>query len=135
MAILVAVGALSYFDFLKADRYASPTCNTGAQIQCVQSIVEGGEFKIHLRNNYPVDVEITEFNVRMQGDSGSWNSWTNMGSTLTIPRGQDDATIRVPMASYSDGSKINMDLEISFKRSGGTKEYTTLGTSTVKVLS
>jgi len=136
MAILLAIGALSYFDFLKADRYATPTCNTGGQIQCVQSVIENGEFKIHLRNNYPVDIDITDFEIREQGSTGSWNQWTLFGSTLAISRGMDTTNIVVTDGmTYPKNSKINFDIRISFRRSGGSNIYATLGTSTVKVLS
>ena len=138
MAILVAVGALSYFDFLNADRYKSIGCNTGTQIQCLEvQLRENGAFSINLRNNYPVDVRIQSISLRNK--DGAYVELSvltidpnfnliNRGGTKLINYNPNNDLV------YDEGSKQTLDIKVEFSRDiGNPPRYNILGTLTVRI--
>lgn len=132
MAVMLAIGALSYFDFLDADRYTKTVCNTGGQIQCLESTMDiNGELKLSLRNNYPVDIIVLDFGARTQD-----GIWISDGISTPIARGDSENVSVTNLPGFAKGKKIAMDLNISFKRdTAGANTYVIRGTTTVKVTS
>ena len=130
MGVILTIGALSYFDFLNSQKYTSENCNTGAQLQCLEAYAEnGGIFRIHLRNNYPVDIKIDDVKILAGGTEYTLNV------KETILRGESKiiAGDQLPSAVLSPGSKETLSMRIEFSRDGGTQVYNLTGTTTVKV--
>ena len=130
MGVILTIGALSYFDFLNSQKYTSENCNTGAQLQCLEAYAEnGGIFRIHLRNNYPVDIKIDDVKILAGGTEYS------LSVKETILRGESKiiAGDPLPSAVLSPGSKETLSMRIEFSRDGGTQVYNLSGTATVKV--
>lgn len=151
MAILVAIGALSYFDFLNADRYKSVGCNTGTQIQCLEAeLRSNGNFRVNLRNNYPVDIRINKVYLRKEGTTFEElimippNEYDGGGPSIDpleldlIKRGESKIVHfrqQGTTFSYTRGSKQTLDIKIDFGRDiANPPIYNILGTVTVRVV-
>ena len=137
MAILVAIGALSYFDFLNADRYKSVGCSTGTQIQCLEAeLTSSGVLRINLRNNYPVGIDINSALLRTEGSDFVL---ITKQSTVGIPgpdidRGQTQViAFNAQNFQFTEGSKQTLDININFSRDSSVTYYNTLGTLTVRI--
>ncbi len=127
MAVLLSIGVLSYFDLLSIDRYVSESCDTGSQIICRESILQGEELTLHLVNTYPVDIEISRITYSYEGQDfpEPIGETINRGQNRTIP-----ATLGG--ANFNPGSKERIELLIEFSRDvTGARTYNATGTTVV----
>jgi hypothetical protein len=142
LGIIISIGALSYFDLLNSDRYVGESCNTGSQIQCLELQVEPmntkfgksyGVLKIGLRNNYPVDVDIELLTITINGKT--YDNKPAYENTPYLPRGRE-IIVQGPLLQDFDartGEKLDVGIEISFSRVGGSNDYTIKGSAVAKV--
>jgi len=128
MAIIIAIGALYYFDIINPNKFIQTKCETGSQIECVEAILyDNGSFNIRLRNNNPVKLDV------------KINGTDNNGLKINIPK-LTIAKNQVKEFSYNTGvtrnenQKVDIALTIEFRRSGSTTFYSTKGTATLKVV-
>lgn len=126
LAILVVVGALSYFGLLSPTRYLPAKCDFGAQMECVDFQLwapdpsaswQNGIVRLQLRNSFGDDINITGFwvegieadalhtpPVRYLPYSGSSAGRTPVGQ-ITIPQGNASQEFRVRIRN--DGANAN----------------------------
>ncbi|MFT4282970.1 MAG: hypothetical protein ACMXX6_00940 [Candidatus Woesearchaeota archaeon] len=133
MAILLSIGVLAYFDFLSPDRYISQYCDTGRQIECLEGYVESsGAFRLNLRNNFPVDIEIVDMNITV--DDETFN--INMGPINNIIPRSESAIIgnnRLSAANLPINSKKEFIVSLSFRRVGSSNIYNVIGGSVIQI--
>ena len=129
MAMLVLLGALTYFDIFDSERFLTEGCDTGAQIQCLESQLEtDGNLSLNLRNTYPVDVNIT----RIEADFFETDDLETIEET--IQRGNSKViSMNVPDGELAVDTKIDVELILQFKRVGGANTYNTTGSTIVRV--
>ena len=126
MIVLLTIGALVYFDLFNTTRFIAERCETGSQIQCVEAAAtEGGEFRIRLLNNFPVDIEI----VSIQANNAGIISVEQI-----LPRSSIETFSVNVGPGLSKNTKESFDVIITFKRAGGTKEYEIRGNAVVRPL-
>ncbi len=127
IGVLVVVGALSYFGLLDTKRFVSERCEIGTQLQCNEMYVnDNGDFKIELRNNYPVNLIIEKIYV---SGSGNWSGSFSLGSGNV-------STFQVaPIAGLVKNTKKNFDVIIQFKRDNpvAIRSYNVSGLIVAKV--
>jgi len=131
MSILLAIAALSYFGFLDTGRYVSEKCDTGSQIQCLEAYVEeSGALRVNLRNNYPVDIEITAINLTLGSQS------YDLDVDQTILKGRSKiigAQTPLPEGTLIEKEKSTVQFKISFKRTTSNNVYNISGDAVLKV--
>ncbi|MCC7574907.1 hypothetical protein KO361_04920 [Candidatus Woesearchaeota archaeon] len=130
MGILITIGALTYFDIFNTNRFVTERCDTGAQISCVEAaLTEEGVFLMRLTNNHPVSITITSLNLRSEG--------INQAFTLTeeIDRGATKI-VSVPISGFAPTRNRELiDLDLSYRRTTGTREYNVSGSVVVRPIS
>ncbi|MGV8169181.1 MAG: hypothetical protein ACP5N3_03945 [Candidatus Nanoarchaeia archaeon] len=124
MGVIVIIGALSYFDFLDADRFISERCDTGSQLQCVEMFAnDDGDVRLALKNNYPVDIMIEQ--VIVEG--------VPIGSVVPISSG-NTTSFAGNIGLMSRGNKEHLDAVIVFRRNvPSSNKYNVSGSLVVKV--
>lgn len=131
MAILIAVGALYYFDVLSPESFSTVECETGPQLQCLEAALyaDHGDFSIRIRNNHNIDV-IAEIGVKL--DNGQS---INFGSNITsIPIGGVYTFNGTETnAGYRTGDNVEAKITLKFGRNS-LVPYTTYGTARLKVV-
>ena len=131
MAVLLAIAALSYFGFLDTGRYAAEKCDTGSQIQCLEAYAEeSGAIRLNLRNNYPVDIEITGLTMMLGSQQ------YNLTVDQVIPKGRTKiigAETKLDEKTMLEDEKNTIQLKISFKRTTSNNVYNISGDAVVKV--
>ncbi|MCF7871583.1 hypothetical protein K9L97_00985 [Candidatus Woesearchaeota archaeon] len=129
MAIIIAMGALYYFDVLDTDRYVLVECETGPQIACIEaSLDEEGNLTLRLQNNQPVDLYIQP-KVTMDGLIADYpvpEEKTVSGQVYLETQSIGDINLNV-------GDKKELDIEIKFGRTIGVP-YSVFGSSTLRVV-
>ncbi len=130
MAVLLAIAALSYFGFLDTSRYVSERCDTGSQIQCLEAYIEeSGAFRINLRNNYPVDITITDVILKFG------NQEYDLEIDQDILKGRSKiigAETILPEGTVIEKEKNTIQLKISFKRTTSNNVYNLSGDAVLR---
>lgn len=131
MAILIMLGALAYFDLFDRDRYIAEGCETGAQLQCLESTInESGFLQLNMRNNYAVNITVEDIHIRIHGED-----YTDSVGT-TIPRGSSEIIQYQhtgPSLELTEGRRANIDLILVFGREGSSYRYNVTGNTVVQV--
>lgn len=129
LIIIMAVGALMYFDVFNTTRYLSETCDTGAQISCVEAAAtEGGDLRLRLVNNHPRNITITRIDTELGTITGSSEP------NKLLERGETDVFITNTNAPLSSNSRETFNVEIYFRRPEGGHEYFVRGRVVVRPL-
>lgn len=140
MGVVVVIGALSYFDVFDAKRFISERCDTGSQIQCLESYARSdGEFRLALRNNYLVGVVIEEIYVDGQPMSYFDDYYTG-SMQIPLNSGNISQFGSADIGTMIKGDKKTMDVVVVFRRDVPNVDdcfegicYNASGTITVKV--
>lgn len=128
MAIIIAVGALYYFDIINPNKFIQTKCETGSQIQCVEAVLyDNGSFDIRLRNNNPVDLDVK---VTAKPDNGAPITMTEK----TIPKNSVLEFSDSAGVAFNKNQKVDLALTVEFKRTTVPTYYSTKGAATLKVV-
>lgn len=131
MAILIMLGALAYFDLFDRDRYIAEGCETGAQLQCLESTIdEDGNLQLNLRNNYAVNITVDSIYIRIFGEeySHSDSYVIERGSTGIVEYSHSGSVL-----DLKQGGRANIDLTLEFGRQGSSYRYNVTGNTVVQV--
>lgn len=125
MAIVIAVGALYYFDVLDTSKYVTQSCNTGPQLECLEvAMYTNGSVDFRIRNNHPVNLNIN-LEVEIAGTPEKLED-------EPISSGEVK-TLRLDMPfSKQTGEVIDMNIEIKFGT--GPPTYKVEGSATAKII-
>lgn len=128
MAIILAVGALYYFDIINPNKFIQTKCETGSQIECVEAVLyDDGSFDIRLRNNNPVDLAV-------KVDAVPDNKPHITLPEKIIPKNSIGEFSGGAGVTFTKNQKVDLALTVSFKRSTSGTYYTTKGAATLKVV-
>lgn len=133
MAILILLGALAYFDLFDRDRYVGEGCDTGAQLQCLESTMsEDGVLRLNVRNNYALNVTVENIHIRIDNEEYTDNP------NVVIERGESgiveyDHGGTMPALDLSSGRRANIDLILEFGRETSTNRYNVTGSTVVQI--
>ncbi|MGV8162375.1 MAG: hypothetical protein ACP5N2_03540 [Candidatus Nanoarchaeia archaeon] len=135
MAVIIVIGALSYFDLLDSKRFVSERCDVGSQIQCVEAYTnDDGDFEIALRNNYPVNIIVER--VVIDGiDIIDFGHEVPMSTGISSNFVCSTASNDICLGLQQKGSKEEYDVLITFRRDavGATNSYNISGGLILKV--
>jgi hypothetical protein len=123
LTALVALGALSYFGFMNPTALMPDKCDFGKQLECVDYMIQGGEVKIMLNNNFGKEIQIT-------GASGENLAPSNLPLTIS-PGSQAEIRLSyVPLEKAPPhGDKVDVTVSIAFQRSdvAGSPSHSLIG--------
>ncbi|MFH0870575.1 MAG: hypothetical protein V1866_05985 [archaeon] len=122
MVALVAIGALAYFGFLNPTNLLPNKCDFGKQLECVEyRIISNGTFNIMFRNNFGKDITITNIN-------GVDNTIPVKPPVLNIGTGSIKELSAAVSKTKLKGEKQEINLIVTFKRTGSYPEHNVTGT-------
>ncbi len=129
IALVVTVGALSYFGAFDADLYVKEGCQTGEQLSCAEiALYDSGVVMINLRNNLPRDIRLTQITITDVGTFPLTNVVNDSESTAIIINTSNN---------YSTGNKEELSFELSYRRHNdpGARVYRVQGSAITEVSS
>jgi hypothetical protein len=113
LAVVIAIGALSYFGIMNPANLLPDKCDFGKQLDCADyQIKSNGELNIIFRNNFGKSINITS----ISWASGSLGSAVNT-FPKTIESGKTGEFNLIMSPAKPKGAKADVTLTIQFKRS------------------
>ncbi|MGV8150180.1 MAG: hypothetical protein ACP5NV_00455 [Candidatus Woesearchaeota archaeon] len=110
LAVMVVVGALSYFGVFNTKRYINDECNFGTQLYCEDfRLQQNGGYPVldlTIRNNYDVPIVINSFNVTSKYYPSAVDCTATMVIPSIAPGGEQDIS-----CSISNTDEVNIPLD------------------------
>lgn len=130
LAVVLVVGALSYFDVLDIKSFVKEDCEAGVQLVCVDAqIVENGNISIMLRNQLRNPVTLTGFNITKDDTllgGGPLNNY--------VPPSQISVLQTLTSRPYAAGDKESITFAVSYRPQGSAQTYVVRGSALIKVI-
>jgi hypothetical protein len=145
VAILVVLGALTYFGFLNPSRYLPARCDFGAQLECVDYRLEeldgyNGCALLQLRNNFGDGIRI--YDISVLDDNSEWGYGNAAdcggpaipsGKYMQIAKGNISKIVSLNIGTDSElrlarGDRPSVQLRVTFSRDlGGAPQHELTG--------
>jgi len=113
LVVIIAIGSLSYFGILKADRFLPERCSLSAGIMCLDFEVESSKVVLVIQNSFGYDISIEEV-VAAKKDDGSCSN-----SERLVLENNQKAIITISDCNNGDvKNRYNGDLNITYTKEG-----------------
>ncbi|MFH1174244.1 MAG: hypothetical protein V1725_03870 [archaeon] len=124
LVILIAAGALAYFGVFNPGQYIPNQCEISPELSCVDYTVTHDSVQFMLLNNYEKSIDITDV-LASHYTAGNFTCTPSTTTLLAGSTGEFNCTSST--YTFSQGEKADIKVEVTFRRTGGTQEYTVRG--------
>ena len=132
LAILVMVGALSYFGVFDASKFVPESCKLDGNLECPSYALNSSQLNIRIQNNLMTPIKVTKIRITERGNTSFEDAFTGSSS---IPK-QSEADITgngsINLGSFK-GEKKTFILNVYYTKGSSTIANVAEGTLTALV--